>query len=81
VSGDAVGRRPLDPLGLARRHGRGRDLDDFLTFAGELLLGAAPAPALRQRLLAALAPKRGADAETARRAVALMLASPEAQII
>jgi uncharacterized protein (DUF1800 family) len=81
VSGDGVGRGPLDALALARRHGRGHDLDDFLTFAGELLLGAAPTAGLRERLLKALAPKRGSDAETARRATALILASPEAQLM
>ena len=76
-----MGRGPLDALALARRHGRGHDLDDFLTFAGELLLGAAPTAGLRERLLKALAPKRGSDAETARRATALILASPEAQLM
>jgi hypothetical protein len=81
ASGDGVGRPKLDALALAGRHGRGRDLDDFLAFAGELLLGAAPTSAGRERLVKALAPRRGADDETARRAVAVILASPEAQLM
>jgi uncharacterized protein (DUF1800 family) len=80
AGGAGVGRPPLDALALARRHGRGRDLDDFLDFAGALLLGAPPAAAGRERLRMVLAPKRGALDETARRAVAVILASPEAQL-
>jgi hypothetical protein len=80
AAGDGVGRPKLDAVGLARRHGRGRDLDDFLAFAGELLLGMAPTAAGRERLLKALAPKRGTPDDTARRAVAVILASPEAQL-
>jgi uncharacterized protein (DUF1800 family) len=80
AGGAGVGRPKLDALALAKRHGRGGDLGDFLAFAGELLLGAAPATAGRERLLKVLAPKRGAEEETARRAVAVILASPEAQL-
>lgn len=71
---------PADPLALAKKHGRGNDLDDLLTFFGELLHGTPPAKPWRDRLVKAL----GADAkptpETARRAAALVLASPEAQL-
>ena len=80
VGGDKVGRLPFDALPLAHQHGRGRDLDDLLTFFGELLLGTSPTPAWRARLAAALERKRGTDADTARRAVAVILASPEAQL-
>src|SRR5207237_1292092 len=46
VAGPGVGRpEPLDALGLARRHGRGRDIGDLLAFFGELLRGVPPAPA------------------------------------
>ena len=68
-------------LALAKRHGRGGDPDDLLAFASELLLGTAPTTAWRERLLKVLAPKRGAEDATARRAVAVILASPEAQLI
>jgi uncharacterized protein (DUF1800 family) len=72
--------RPLDALGLAQTHGRGKGLDDLFDFFGELLCGAAPGPAWRDRLSATLGAKRMLTAETARRAVALMLASPEMQL-
>jgi uncharacterized protein (DUF1800 family) len=80
VGGARVGRPAFDPLALARRHERGRDLDDTIAFFGELLLGAPPAPDWRERLLTALAPKPGEEADAARRAVAVILASPEAQL-
>jgi uncharacterized protein (DUF1800 family) len=80
VGGDKVGRPPFDALTFAQRHGRGRDLDDTLMFFGELLLGTSPTLERRARLVAALEVKRGTDADTARRAVAVILASPEAQL-
>ncbi len=47
---------------LARRHQRGHDLEDVVAFYGELLLGAAPSPAYRERLHKALGAKVDADA-------------------
>jgi uncharacterized protein (DUF1800 family) len=76
----AAAGRPLDALALARRHGRGTDLDDLITFYGELLLGTTPDKAWRQRLTRALHPGRTSDADIARRVVVLILASPEAQV-
>jgi uncharacterized protein (DUF1800 family) len=70
-------RRPADTLGLAQRHGRGTDLRDLIAFYCDLLLtGASP----RNRFAAALGPGAALTAETARRAVVLILASPEAQL-
>ncbi len=81
VSGSSAGRpEPLDALGLARRHQRGRDLDDIISFYGELLLGASPSTAFRERLQKALNSKAGMDSEIVRRVVVLILASPEAQL-
>jgi uncharacterized protein (DUF1800 family) len=80
VGGDKVGRSCFDALAFARQHGRGRDLEDTLTFFAELLLGTSPTPARRTRLVAALELKRGTESDTARRAVAVILASPEAQL-
>jgi hypothetical protein len=81
LEGPPAGRpAPFDPLALARRHGRARDLDTVVTFYAELLLGSAPAPAWRGRLLAALGPKPALSAPTLRRAVGLILASPDAQL-
>jgi uncharacterized protein (DUF1800 family) len=70
-------RRPADALGLARRHGRGTDLRDLIAFYCDLLLtGASPG----DRIAAALGANTALTAETARRAVVLILASPEAQL-
>jgi hypothetical protein len=71
---------PLDGLALARRHGRGRDLDDVLAFCAELLTGAPPDAAWGKRLHAALGPKATLDAKTVALTVALAMASPEAQL-
>ncbi len=70
-------RRSFDALGLAWRHGRGGDLADLIAFWGDVLLpGARP----DERVTAALGAKAQLTPETARRAVVLVLASPEAQL-
>jgi hypothetical protein len=70
-------RQPFDTVGWARRHGRGADLADFIAFCGDLLLpGARP----DDRVAAALGATAKLNPETARRAVVLVLASPEAQL-
>jgi uncharacterized protein (DUF1800 family) len=71
---------PFDALGLAKRHGRGSDLETILAWYGELLFGAPPARPWRDRLLAALGPKAAVEPNTVRRALALLAASPEAQL-
>jgi uncharacterized protein (DUF1800 family) len=71
---------PVDGLALAERHGRKRDLDDVLTFFGELLTGAHPQPAWRKRLHAALGAKARCDRATVAAALALVIASPEVQL-
>jgi hypothetical protein len=70
----------LDGLGLASRHNRGGDLDDLLTFAAELLTGAAPDVAWRKRLLAALGRRAKLTPDTARAVFALVAASPGVQM-
>jgi uncharacterized protein (DUF1800 family) len=77
-----VARCPAAPdlLALARRHGRGRDLDDLMTFYAELLTGAPPDPAWLKRLRAALGAGAGLGPDTVRAAVALLAAAPEAQV-
>jgi uncharacterized protein (DUF1800 family) len=81
LEGEPVGRRAaLDPLVLARRHGRGGDLESAITFFAELLLGSPPAAAWRKKLLAALGPKPALDAKTLRWVVQILLASPDAQL-
>jgi len=80
--GDNGAGRPelLDALALARRHERGRDLEDVIAFYGELLLGMPPNEAFHARLHKALGAKAALEPETVRRVVALILASPEAQL-
>jgi uncharacterized protein (DUF1800 family) len=81
AGGSSAGRpEPLDALGLARRHQRGGEPEDVIDFYGELLLGASPSPAFRERLHKALGTKTALEPETVRRVVVLMLASPEAQL-
>jgi uncharacterized protein (DUF1800 family) len=71
---------PLDGLALAKRHDRGRDLADLLTFCAELLTGAPPDAVWHKRVLTALGPKAKLEADTARAGIALMVASPEVQM-
>ena len=83
VDGRGVGRDvPLDPIALARRHGRGRDGTDAIRFCAELLLGATPDPRWIDRLGESLGSRSKTpwDQDAARRAVAQLLASPEAQL-
>ncbi len=68
LEGEPVGRPAFDAAALARRHGRSAGPDAAVGFFAELLTGAPPA----------LRPK-GAP-KTLRRAVHLVLASPEAQL-
>jgi uncharacterized protein (DUF1800 family) len=70
---------PFDGMALARRHRRGRDLDNLLSFYGELLTGSSP-DGWRKRLLATLGPRADLDPGTAAAALALTLASPEVQL-
>jgi hypothetical protein len=74
-------QQPFDALGLAQRHGRGGDLEAVPVFYGQLLQGAAPGTAWRGRLLESLGTKTAVTPHRARRAVVLMLASPEAQLM
>ncbi len=83
VEGRGVGRdTPLDPIALARHHGRGHDGAEALRFCAELLLGIVPDARWIDRLGASLGVKSKADwnEDTARRAVAQLLGSAEAQI-
>jgi uncharacterized protein (DUF1800 family) len=81
VGGSSAGRpEPLDALEMARRHQRGENVEDVIGFYGKLLLGASPTPAFRERLHKTLGAKTALEAETVRRIVVLILASPEAQL-
>ncbi len=82
VEGHGVGRpEPLDALGLATRYGRGRTRDDLVAFYAGLVLGGALGPDWHARIAAALGPESEWAPEAGRRAVALVLACPEAQIL
>jgi uncharacterized protein (DUF1800 family) len=79
VEGTRVGRPgPMDALGLARRHGHGKDRADAMVFFTKLLLGVEPSATWRERLDKALG--KDAGAEGVRKLVALILAMPEAQL-
>jgi uncharacterized protein (DUF1800 family) len=81
VEGRGVGRPgPLDALGLAAHHGRGQGRDAVITFYAELLLGAEPDRGWHSRIASALGPESSWGPGAARRAVALILACPEAQL-
>jgi uncharacterized protein (DUF1800 family) len=81
LEGEGVGLPGApDVLALTRRHGRGRDREDVVTFFAELLLGGVPSRAWRERLLAALGPG-AADPDSARRAAILVLSCPESWLV
>jgi uncharacterized protein (DUF1800 family) len=80
AGGSTTGGQPLDALGLARRHQQGGDLEAVIGWATRLLLGTAPNPEFRERLGRALGTKPVHGSETARRVIALILASPEGQL-
>jgi len=81
VDGRGIGRPvPFDPLGLAERHHQGQDRDALITFCGELFVGKAPNQGWHDRIVAALGPESSWGPDLARRAVALIIASPEAQL-
>ena len=81
VEGVYVGRPgPMDAVALAQRHGHGTDRATMIGFYTKLLLGVEPSAAWTERLAAALGPGQDARPETIRKAVALILAMPEAQL-
>jgi uncharacterized protein (DUF1800 family) len=81
VEGVRVGRPgPMDAVALARRHGPAKDRAAILAFYTKLLLGIEPPAAWSDRLSTALGPGNDARPETIRKAVALVLALPEAQL-
>jgi hypothetical protein len=82
VNGDELGMPgPVDALGLARRHGRAADLPAVIGFYADLLLGRLPGDAWRDRVIAALGPKARVEPQSARTVLALVLASPETQVV
>jgi uncharacterized protein (DUF1800 family) len=75
VDGVLVGRPdPMDARALAKNHGE----VDVIAFYTRLLFGVEPAAEWRQRITASVEAKD--DTDRARRVVALMLATPEAQL-
>jgi uncharacterized protein (DUF1800 family) len=81
VDGVRVGRPgPLDAVALARRHGQAGDRDTMIRFYTKLLLGIEPPAPWLGRLTAALGPDTDGKPEMMRKAVALILAMPEAQL-
>src|SRR5262249_48100219 len=82
VEGTGVGRgKPLDARELARRHGANTERAGIIDFYTQLLLGRESSAAWRDRLLAGLDGYSMDEDDIARRIVALILASPEAQVV
>ena len=71
---------PLDALRLTSRTGGASSLDRVVGSLAELLLGAEPGPGWRDRITRLAGTGSPSLAESARRAVALILSSPEAQL-
>jgi uncharacterized protein (DUF1800 family) len=81
VEGTRVGRpQPMDAVELAQRHSHGKDRDSIIGFYSKLLFGVEPMSAWHERLARALGPGNDITPNTIRKAVALILAMPEAQL-
>ncbi|AGA31248.1 DUF1800 domain-containing protein [Singulisphaera acidiphila] len=81
ADGKGVGRpEPLDALALTERSGRGQGRDEVITHIAERLLGAEPSAKWHDRIASGLGPQSAWGPEPARRAVALILSCPEAQL-
>jgi len=81
VDAQGIGReRPLEPIALARTHGRGSSRGETLTFLRQVLLGIKPEDGWIERLEQAIGGSERWNEELARRAVVQILASPEGQV-
>ncbi len=81
TSGSELGLdRPPDVLHLAGGGGREEGLDRVVVSIAEHLLGADPGAAWRDRIARSAAAGSTSLSESARRAAALILSSPEAQL-
>jgi uncharacterized protein (DUF1800 family) len=81
VAGRPVGLlEPVDARSLAARHGRDGGLYNQVGFFAELFTGRAPSPGWCDQIAEAVSGSRADKPEAARRVVALILASPEAQL-
>ena len=81
VDGIRLGRpSPMDGIGLAKRHGCSVDRDAIIDFYAKLILGATPSGEWTARLMHSFGPGSDSDPEWSRKAVALILALPEAQL-
>jgi hypothetical protein len=81
VAGDLSRRKtPLDPAELLQRCDGDETPERAVERLSELFLGAGPAPAFRDRLLASASKPGVNSAEVIRKILTLLLASPEAQL-
>jgi uncharacterized protein (DUF1800 family) len=77
VEGHGVGREtPLDPIALASRYRRRGNRHETISFCGELLLGVEP----DRRWIDQSVSKATWNPESARQAIAQLMAAPEAQL-
>ena len=81
VGAQGIGReRPLEPIALARRHGRGSSRRETLSFLSQLLLGLEPDERWFERLDQVLGSSAAWNEELARRAVTQVLTAPEGHV-
>lgn len=78
VTGEAIGRGPLDALALVKRHGHHSDAESCIDFFSGLLFGEPLPPLDRTQIANGLTASK--PDEVARQVVALLLASPAAHI-
>jgi uncharacterized protein (DUF1800 family) len=81
VAGRGIGRpEAFDALGLARRHGIPTSRESVLRFFADLLFGGEPESGWLDRIARSLGTRSAWGPGAARRAVAIILASPEGQV-
>ncbi len=81
VAGRRIGRPgAFDAVGLARGHGIPAGREPVLRFFADLVLGGEPEPGWLDRIASSLGAQSAWGPDAARRAVAIILASPEGQI-
>lgn len=73
-------KQPFDALALAKEHTKVSDLSSLIEFYSQLCFGIISDDTLKNRILKALGANAPLNAKNARYALALLLASPDAQI-
>ena len=80
VEGQPVGRPAMAALEWTRRYLPAGDFDAIITFYAKLFTGEAPSRPWRERIFASLGAKPAVEERLLRKAIVVMLASPEFQL-